>query len=251
MLGKLIGRSRWAWAAFGKHPAARDYFQINLSSPLVAAFSQWVEYGFDRIPEEHKRTRMCSWRFWSRGQKKGTLLCGLGKSSSDSIGRPYPMMVLGEGTIDQWEKSWHLLPFGLGPTWDRMEYVAARSHADLVQLEKEIRGLGRPWSDWETICRRYKTRDAMDDLELNRKIILSDIDEKARVLLDQQKLTVPLDGEPADDPLQLAGAWHLGLRRQFAGIPSTVFMGGTLAKTSLVLFDRPLSSDDFLQLWAG
>lgn len=249
MLGKIMGLSRWSWAAFGKHPAARDYFQINLASPLVVAFSQWVENGFNRVPEDQKRTRVCSWRFWSRGQKKGTLLCGLGKSSSDSIGRPYPMMVLGEGTMAQWEKYWHLLPFGLGPTWDRMEYVATRHQPDLQQLENEINYLAKPWDDWEGIRNRRRQHEDMDNLNLSKKIIMSDISEKARSLESEQKLMISLNGETADDPFQMAGAWHLGINRQFSGIPSTVFMGGTTENTYLVLFSRPLSSEDFLSLW--
>jgi hypothetical protein len=35
MLGKIIGDNRWSWAAFGKHPSAQDYFQINLLHPIV------------------------------------------------------------------------------------------------------------------------------------------------------------------------------------------------------------------------
>ena len=159
------------------------------------------------------------------------------------------MLVLGEGTMTQWEKYWHLLPFGLGPTWHRMEYVASRRHLDLQQLEDEISVMSTPWQDWDGIRRRRRRHEDVDNLSLKHKIIMSDIIEKAHRLESERKLTIALNGELSDDSFQLAEAWHLGLNRQFTGIPSTVFMGGASQHTYLVLFDRPLSSDDFLELW--
>lgn len=52
MLGKLIGASSWNWTVFGKHPVAKDYFQINLTSPMANAFAKWVDAGFQRLSEK-------------------------------------------------------------------------------------------------------------------------------------------------------------------------------------------------------
>jgi hypothetical protein len=48
----------------------------------------------------------------------------------------------------------------------------------------------------------------------------------------------------------MAGAWHQALKTYLPDTPSTVFMGGSLENTFLVLFQRPLAVDDFIGLWS-
>jgi len=250
MLGKIIGRPRWAWAAFGKHPAARDYFQINTQLPLAQAFSQWVENGFGRLPEATRRNGVYSWRFWSRGVKKGTLVCGLGKSSGDGVGRPYPLVILGEGQLDRWEKNWNLLPFVLASAWDKMEYTASRRLEDLVQLEVDLQRLEKPAPAWKETLRSISPGFDSRQAEPIHKLVMDQIQAKARTLETEQKLTIPLDQAALGDSLQMAGAWHQALKAQLPVPPSTVFMGGSLEKAFLVLFLRPLMADDFIDLWS-
>ena len=250
MLGKLIGTSRWNWTVFGKHPVAKDYFQVNLISPMASAFAKWVDTGFRRLSENERRITVCSWRFWARGQKKGTTICGLGKSSSDSIGRPYPMMIIGEGPLDQWEKSWHLTPAGLRPTWETLEYATTRRLRNLEQLENEINHLPSPRKQWQQTRKMDPNKLAADSCEWNKKIVLSDIREKVRLLETDGQLLIPLDGQALIDPFQLADAWHVALRDCNSPIPSTVFMGGSPEKSLLALYRRPLIADDFSALWS-
>jgi type VI secretion system protein VasJ len=49
--------------------------------------------------------------------------CGLGRDSSDSIGCPYPLLIMGEGRLKGWEKRWSQLPVQLNRTWKRMESI--------------------------------------------------------------------------------------------------------------------------------
>ncbi|MBC2713421.1 MAG: type VI secretion system-associated protein TagF [Desulfosarcina sp.] len=251
MLGKLIGGSSWDWTVFGKHPVAKDYFQIRLTSPMASAFAKWVDAGFQRLSENSRRNTVCSWRFWAKGQKKGVTLCGLGRSSSDSIGRPYPMMIIGEGALDQWEKSWHLMLVGLGPTWETLEYAATRRLRSLDQLRNDINHLETPRKQWRQARQLDRKEQAEDHPEWkNKKIILSDVREKVRVLETEGQLFIPLDGQGSVDPFQLAGAWHLALKDCHSPIPNTVFMGGSSEKTFLALYSRPLAPDDFSVLWS-
>lgn len=250
MLGKLIGRPRWSWAAFGKHPSARDYFQLCAQFPLAQAFSQWVENGFGRLPEAVRRNGVCSWRFWSRGLKKGDLVCGLGKSSGDGVGRPYPLVLIGEGKMDRWESHWNLLPFVLAPTWDKMEYTATRRMEDLGQLEEQLQRMERPVPGWKEMLRTISHEANTDPSAPIHKIVMTEVQAKARTLETERKLTIPLDRLDHEDPLQMAGAWHQALKNNFPGTPSTVFMGGSLENTFLVLFQRPLAAEDFIDLWS-
>jgi len=250
MLGKIIGRPRWAWAAFGKHPSARDYFQINTQLPLAQAFSQWVENGFGRLPENVRRNGVYSWRFWSRGLKKGTLVCGLGKSSGDGVGRPYPLVLLGEGQLDHWEKNWNLLPFVLSSAWDKLEYAASRRLEGLGQLEADLQRMENPTPVWKETLRSISPDTNDQTAEPIHKLVMAQIQTKARTLATEQKLAIPLDHLSHGDSLQMAGAWHQALKDHLPGTPSTVFMGGSLEKAFLMLFLRPLMADDFIELWS-
>ncbi|MBC2713128.1 MAG: type VI secretion system-associated protein TagF [Desulfosarcina sp.] len=250
MLGKIMGWNRWLWAAFGKHPSAKDYFQISLQSPLAQAFAQWVENGFGRIPEAVRRNGVYSWRFWSRGLKKGTLVCGLGKSSGDGVGRPYPLMLLGEGHLDRWEHHWNLLPFVLASAWDRMEYTAARRVEHISQLEADLQRMEAPNPGWKQTLKAISQDLSAYETQPIHKIIMAKIREKARTLEMEQKLIISLDAGHQGDPLQMAGAWHQALKSHYTGTPNTVFMGGSPEKSFLVLYSRPLSPDDFSVLWS-
>jgi len=250
MLGKLMGWGRWSWAAFGKHPAARDYFQINLQRPLAQAFAQWVEDGFARIPETTRRNGIYSWRFWSRGLKKNIMVCGLGKSSGDGVGRPYPMMLLGEGNLDRWEPHWNLLPFVLAATWNKMEYTAARRLEHISHLEADLQRMETPAPGWKASLRMVSCDLSAREIEPINKIIMSEIREKARTLQTELKLIIPLDAGHQGEPFQMAGAWHQALKSHYSGTPNTVFMGGSPEKSFLVLYSRPLVADDFVELWS-
>lgn len=56
----------WKWAAYGKHPAAKDFFKLGQFGPLVQDFSRWVEKGY-QLFAARKKFSQNSWRFWTRG----------------------------------------------------------------------------------------------------------------------------------------------------------------------------------------
>ena len=100
MLGSLIKGPTWCWAAVGKHPVAADYIRLGNSTSLLDAVADWVAKGYDELLRMDGRSQDShSWRFWLRGVKKDTLICGLCRDSSDRIGRPYPLMIMGEGRL--------------------------------------------------------------------------------------------------------------------------------------------------------
>ena len=84
MLGALIHPRDFSWAAFGKHPVAMDYIRLAAGTGLMEAVGEWMSKGYDQFI---RRTPIVlephSFRFWIRGARKGTLLCGLGRDSSD------------------------------------------------------------------------------------------------------------------------------------------------------------------------
>ena len=114
MLGSLKSSAGWKWTAFGKHPVAGDYFYAGADDPFFQAFSGWVENGYRQISTERKNaTDLYSWRFWAKGAQKDTLVYGVGRDSFDTIGRPYPLVIMGTGTLADWHRNWEILPLVL------------------------------------------------------------------------------------------------------------------------------------------
>ena len=66
---------------------------------------------------------ICSWRFWAKGANKKALVCGVARDSSDSVGRPYPLLVVGTGPLADWEDEWELLPAACENTWNQMDVM--------------------------------------------------------------------------------------------------------------------------------
>ena len=241
MLGSIGGSKKWEWAASGKHPTAKDYFWIGAASPIVKAFSNWVERGYQSLSSNRECAKdLCAWRFWAKGAKKGAILCGLIKSSSDKIGRGYPLLVAGTGPLDNFEAKWDLVPFACEKTWVQMEYVAARRMTDFEQLESEIHSLQAPVSDWSR-------------LEADRRAVVQGEYIAARRSLAEvagkDAMMIPLaDGHGADIHV-LAGLCHLWLKEDGGQVPNAVFIGDDVDGGTLGLFKRALNPGDFVELW--
>ncbi|MDH4206598.1 MAG: TagF domain-containing protein, partial [Desulfobacteraceae bacterium] len=144
-LGKL--KNTWDWAACGKHPVARDYLRFGLTTSLLVAFESWFEKGY-QIRSQRSIQSENSWRFWAKGLKKGNLVCGVGKDSSDSIGRQYPLLIMGDGFLEGWEEDWNLLHYVFEKTWDQMEDISSRRYDDLKDLENEVCNIENPAHYW-------------------------------------------------------------------------------------------------------
>jgi hypothetical protein len=157
---------------------------------------------------------------------------------------------LGEGQLSRWEKNWNLLPYVLAPTWQKMEYTASRRVGELNQLEADLLRMETPAPAWKETLRDVVPGLTESRAEPVHKIVMGQIKAKKRILESEQKLTIPLNQKDREDSLQMAGAWCQALKAQCTHTPSTVFMGGSLEKASLVLFLRPLVADDFIDLWS-
>ncbi len=236
----------WRWTAYGKHPVASDYFRSGNDFPLGRGFSDWVARGYEAVTSRKDlRPGLSSWRFWAKGAGKDGLLCGLVRDSRDSIGRPYPLLVMGTGTLKGWESEWDLLPFACERTWDQIEYVCSLVVADFKKLEEEVQGLRPPQSGWNELTSYREGFGEKLALDSGRafETQVAGISEKAEISLS-------LDGGPFEDPFMRLNFWHFLLKRHLKDIPNAVFMGGTLEGTYLALFRRPLTPPDFGRLWS-
>jgi type VI secretion system protein VasJ len=253
MLDTLDCEQSWRWAAFGKHPAAKDYFLLGESTPTFESLFAWVEDGYQRFTAQGTAVpEFCSWRFWAQDAGKDTIVCGVVRVSSDSFGRTYPLVITGQGSLDGWQDNWDLLPFACEKTWCQIEYLAANLFPDLQKLGEEIQTIRPPVPQWLELRRQRK---ALNELGSHNDPYASFLDLRelrklAESCADKGEIMVSLDRGSSNDKIIRVSLWHVLFKDAAAGIPSSVFIGGTLEKGYLALFRRVLQSADFLSLWS-
>ena len=251
MLGLMKSKQSWNWTASGKHPVAKDYFWVGSIDPLLEALSKWVKNGYQLLnAKQNPRPQFYCWRFWVKGPEKNNLVCGVGRDSSDSLGRSYPLLIMGTGPLKAWEKNWDLLPFALENTWTQIEYLAARRFMDLQQLEDGIRKISAPVGEWQEFEIQGKHSGDKEALSPTSLKALENLKETTNGLLNQTEWLIGLDSRSLDEQSDMLIMWHLLLREHTKQAPNAIFMGGIPEKTCLALFQRPLRSEDFVKLWS-
>jgi hypothetical protein len=244
VLGSIKAKSLWEWSAMGKHPVAMDYFQLGARAPLVNAFGAWIENGYQKVVSPTRnRVGFHSWRFWARGIQKGHIACGVARDSSDSTGRPYPLLIMGIGKLPGWEENWDLLSFLFEEKWSQIEYIASRRFADLRQLESEISRIQLTAEDWAGCPNHMPEKKGYPYLS-------SDVQKAAEALLARNECYVSINSEQGSDTALVARYWNCAVKSRVNIVPNAVFMGGIPEKSYLAIFTRSLTSSDFAQLWS-
>ena len=249
MLGSLKSAPAWKWAAFGKHPVAGDYFNAGPNDPFFQAFSGWVENGYRQVCSGRKNYMdLYSWRFWAKGHQKNSLICGVGRDSFDTIGRPYPLVIMGAGNLPDWQRHLALLPFALEKVWIQMEYLATKRYIDFSQLENDVRRLPVPVAHWPDLQNEERRRReawhlASDPL---KEVIRNMAGDHAA----EPEFMASIDTNACLDVITTAGLWHSALTEKDDIVPNAAFLGGILNATYLAVFRRPLMVPDFIRLWS-
>lgn len=229
--------SFWQWTLFGKHPVASDFFRLGEEAPLLKGFADWVEKGYQAFVSKKKASQgLHAYQFWARGSQKESIACGVVRDSSDRVGRPYPLLIMGTGLLNGWEDHWDLLPFACEKTWNQIEYLSAFTVNDLKKLELEVHQIRPPHPGWS-------------DFEMKRGD-LKETESQIPFSPDQSEFLIDLKMNSNHDHLSQVCHYHSLIRSQVKTAPNAIFIGGTLERTCLLLFRRPLQSSDFVQLWS-
>ena len=240
----------WRWVASGKHPSIKDYISIGQMFPLAASFSEWMSKGYSEQKSRNTSRRgPCSWRFWVKGRKQNELSCGLLKDSSDSIGRPYPLLAMGGGFLDDWEENWELVPLACENIWTQMEKITAHPFADVQSIERELAALRPPLPQWFTFRKEYEK-----DLRENSSLSLSDVElfcGKIRNLSEKKEGYIIFDPLSDCDIFNSVEFVEQVLKENHVSTPSVIFIGGTVDMSCLAFFRRPLTVSDFSTLWSA
>ena len=243
----------WRFAAEGKHPVARDFIRLGDIGPFADGFAGWVEGGYTALTSKAGPSpEFCSWRFWTKGAGKDSLICGVIRENSDSVGRPYPYFIIGSGPLRDWEEHWDLLPFACENTWCQLEYLATHRFDDVKKLEAELANIRPPSGAWEAhAAKRRSLNEIGSPLDPYASFLdLDKLKKQAAGLADQTELFVSLErGAHVDKILQIS-LWHHLFRESLKAAPNALFLGGTLEKAWLAAFKRSLAAPDFVQLWS-
>ncbi len=244
-MGRVKEMLPWQWAAYGKHSAAKDYFKVCYEFPSFRSYSGWIEKGFQAL-SARRRTGETSgvWRFWGREPLQGHIACGILRDSSDSIGRPYPLLIIGAGPLRGWEGNWDLLPWVCRSSWETMESLALTRFDDIRSFEAEVQALRPPASDWSEYIvwrERFQSLDRQRIRTLERNVSLK---------YGAAKGYIDIDGKECGSKDEMIGICHFLLKVHFPTSPNIVFTGERGGRDYLVFFRRPLVSTDFIGLWS-
>ncbi len=242
MLGSIINNRSWSWAAVGKHPAAADYIRLGAESPLMGAVADWVTKGYTALQRKRGEAKeQYSWRFWLRGTQKGMLVCGLGRDSSDRIGRPFPLLIMGEGILKGWEKDWPKLPERLDKVWANMESIAARRFDEIQTMSDQIQGLNPPG----------EATGQGEQMSFNDEIVTDGRMSQCQTQLrDNGWSMINLNNLDGLDPVLASIQSHARLKACCSDIPRAVFLGGPMQSPYMMVVQQPLNTEDFIRLWS-
>ena len=241
-------RTGWRWSAWGKHPLAKDYIQLGAPTPIGKAFAQWIGNGFQRLAGDTEEGQpACAWRFWAKGDGRSELVCGTIQTSSDKLGRPFPLLLMGDGRLEQWRRRWQLVPLALDGAWRRLEQLTSTIRLSITAFEETLTSLEPPRPDWGRLEREFVlTRQARDGS-------LPAEPPFAEQLLTgaghRQVIWHPIPAEETATLLTQSVQLHLALKERSGAVPSVVFLGGVPAVSYIGFFLRSLRPEDFRSLW--
>jgi type VI secretion system protein VasJ len=234
----------WQWDVAGKHPAARDFFALGPKSLMVEAFTEWIRRGAEGLVAVSKEllVRSCSWRFWAKTPQAGVLTCGVIRNSCDSVGRPFPLLVMGTGKLENWEENWELLPFACERVWGQMEQLASKNYGSFELLQEDVHMLRPPRRQWDEM---NVEKIALTEKPESRL----DVDLPFGQFEQDKALFVPFQDFGQKDFFAMIDNVHSQLKLKVKVVPNSFFMGGLTEQPGLVLLKRPLSRDDFERMW--
>lgn len=246
MLGIGGLNKKWQWGVCGKHPVVNDYFKISNHGPAFDALENWMQKGYAQVSRRNDHDAgVSSWRFWAKGIKKKELIAGIVKDSCDTIGRPYPLLVLGNGVLKGWEQNWECLPVFFEKLWESLEYLTSRRINGLHDLKNAVTSIKSPAND------QVRFNEIKDALQLTPAALAvkNDIQSSAGALVKEKVAIISMDEKMGAGYSLLAGVWSMLSKTHAEDAPNAVFVGGTEKKHYVALFRRPMNTEDFIRLW--
>ena len=246
MLGIGKNKKKIQVAAHGKHPAFNDYFSLNMDFPMASALASWVEKGTG-LKKTHDNSSIHAFRFWVRGIKKGELIFGVIRDSSDNMGRVYPLIIMAKVFVKDWEKRWNYILSGFETIFRTFEDITASRYENFREFEtrmarvvsRELARVKDSGMEWQY---DYKTLDERSRLP---GIMLAWFNENSV----NKAMTIQVAALSNGFASNTSHGKPQGVSGNKKEIPGAVFLGGLPDSPCLSIFSRPLRAEDFTNLF--
>lgn len=227
---------------------ASDFFTLGAEDSTTKAICEWIDRGYQPLSTQEQRSADCrSWRFWLKSPNKDVLAFGILKNSCDQAGRPYPLLLMGNGTLNGWGKHLHLLPTALEKGWGQMEYLTVKRYENLKQFKADVSQLPVPSSDWRALAEICPV--ATNCFSSQLQTVDGAQDSGFAALVQNNEMLLQLPSTSSEELLQQIIHWHMQFTSRLKQLPNAVFIGGDVARTYLAVFSRSLVSADLEKLW--
>ncbi len=227
---------QWPFILWGKHPCSTEYLALGKklyeNEPLIA----WARVGFDKLTKSDRRPLETCYTFWLFPGSTNRLICGLVGISTDTVERPYPLLIASQGMLEVRETRWEAITPACRPLWKQLENIAAGTDISTPrELEGRIAELDGPagiGDDWDSYADVDSAVEAWRiDLERSTG---SDV------------VTIALD-QPGESTIRQAVVWQRRCRQLLTVHPYGAFVDEK--RKRMTLFYRPLRVDDFFVLF--
>ena len=251
MLGPIKKKvSKVVFFLEGKHPSFRDFICLGEKTALAQALSSWIEKGFSTFLEEHgKGLGNRSWRFWLRGQDINEIFWGILKDSSDSLGRPYPLVILLANRIPELGHNWELIPLIMDASWRRLELLASKNFYNYQELIKDISNITLHELTSEKFNEVKNQWESYNSAFLDKELVKDKIRKK---IISHKKIVelslLEIHDEKSRIPFQIATFFYIFKFFCPEG-PVACFIGGSPEDPKIIFFLEKISKDSFLRLW--
>jgi type VI secretion system protein ImpM len=133
---------------FGKTPSQRDFVRVNIGTPVVRVFDEWLRESVMTLPSLRAHLPPEPLPFLFRAPDNAGFLIGVMRGSEDGVGREFPLAIFHHLDGPAHANDWVVLPKAYAPfiaaASELLERVDGIMAADLTQLPALLERLPLP-----------------------------------------------------------------------------------------------------------
>lgn len=228
---------QWVCSFWGKHPAFGDYIRINADEPLFYALVQWLgnqgtgagEPGYGASDDRYSF-------FWIVPPNTIQLTCGLLMRSTDSQGRPSPVLCVLKGVLPANPPSyWERIHRYCQVTWHDMANLPACDFSSVSEFKTTLHRITPP-----NVKLHSDSPDNFRMVGIKQAVSVAMTVNKGRFIREKM-LHFPVDDDKAGDWIW----WPRAIREVVDVMPCSMFIRNAGVNKQLYLYYRPLTAADF------